>query len=90
MAERILIVEDDPTLRRILLDNLIFEGYRAEAVADGQAAINYVRSSARIWSCWISRCRILTASTCARAAPVGQGADHHSVGARQKADKLKG
>ena len=46
MAERILIVEDDPTLRRILLDNLLFEGYRAEAVADGKAALAYVRSSA--------------------------------------------
>lgn len=46
MAERILIVEDDPTLRRVLLDNLTFEGYRVEAVADGKAAISAVRSSA--------------------------------------------
>ena len=46
MSERILIVEDDPTLRRILLDNLLFEGYRAEAVADGRSALNHVRSSA--------------------------------------------
>ena len=46
MSERILVVEDDPTLRRILLDNLIFEGYRAEAVSDGKAAIAHVRASA--------------------------------------------
>ena len=46
MAERILIVEDDPTLRRVLLDNLTFEGYRAEAVGDGKAAISAVRASA--------------------------------------------
>ncbi len=45
VAERILIVEDDPTLRRVLRDNLIFEGYRVEAVADGKSAINYVRAS---------------------------------------------
>ena len=46
MSERILIVEDDPTLRRLLRDNLIFEGYRVDAVSDGKAAIAYVRSSA--------------------------------------------
>jgi DNA-binding response OmpR family regulator len=46
VSERILVVEDDPTLRRILLDNLIFEGYRAEAVSDGKAAIAHVRASA--------------------------------------------
>ena len=46
MAERILIVEDDPTLRRVLRDNLIFEGYRVEAVSDGKSAISYVRTSA--------------------------------------------
>ena len=45
VAERILIVEDDPTLRRVLRDNLVFEGYRVEAVADGKSAINYVRAS---------------------------------------------
>ena len=45
MAERILIVEDDPTLRRVLRDNLIFEGYRVDAVSDGKSAISYVRAS---------------------------------------------
>jgi DNA-binding response OmpR family regulator len=46
MSERILVVEDDPTLRRILCDNLTFEGYRVDAVSDGKSAISYVRSSA--------------------------------------------
>jgi len=32
---RILVVEDEAAIARILLDNLIFEGYEAEAVADG-------------------------------------------------------
>ena len=46
VSERILIVEDDPTLRRVLRDNMIFEGYRVEAVADGKSAISHVRTSA--------------------------------------------
>ena len=46
MSERILIVEDDPTLRRLLHDNLVFEGYRVDSVSDGKSAISYVRSSA--------------------------------------------
>jgi len=47
VAERILIVEDDPTLRRVLRDNLIFEGYRVDAVSDGKSAISSVRVGAR-------------------------------------------
>jgi two-component system response regulator VicR len=45
-AERILIVEDDPTLRRVLRDNLIFEGFEVDAVPDGNTAISHARSSA--------------------------------------------
>ena len=45
MAERILLVEDDPVFRSVLEDNLIFEGYRVDAVADGNAALTHVRSS---------------------------------------------
>lgn len=46
MSERILVVEDDPTLRRVLRDNLVFEGYRVDAVADGTAALSHARSAA--------------------------------------------
>jgi two-component system, OmpR family, alkaline phosphatase synthesis response regulator PhoP len=46
VSERILIVEDDPTLRRVLCDNLVFEGYRVDAVADGAAALSHARASA--------------------------------------------
>jgi DNA-binding response OmpR family regulator len=45
VSERILVVEDDPTLRRILCDNLVFEGYRVEAVSDGKSALAHVRAS---------------------------------------------
>ena len=45
MAERILLVEDDPVFRSLVEDNLLFEGYRVDAVGDGNAALNHVRAS---------------------------------------------
>src|ERR1044071_9452430 len=45
MAARILIVEDDPIFRSVVTDNLLYEGYDVSAVANGQAALNHVRSS---------------------------------------------
>ena len=45
MSERILLVEDDPVFRSVLADNLLYEGYRVDAVADGNAALTHVRSS---------------------------------------------
>ena len=44
MTERILIVEDDPVFRSVVQDNLVCEGYRVDAVGDGQAALNHARS----------------------------------------------
>jgi DNA-binding response OmpR family regulator len=38
-AKRILIVEDDPSIRQVLQDNLVFEGFVTEAVADGDEAL---------------------------------------------------
>ena len=45
MAERILLVEDDPVFRSVLEDNLLYEGYRVDAVADGNAALIHVKAS---------------------------------------------
>ena len=45
MSERILIVEDDPVFRSVLEDSLVCEGYRVDAVADGNTALNRVRLS---------------------------------------------
>ena len=39
MACRILVVEDDPTLRLVLQDNLQSEGYQVDAAADGVSAV---------------------------------------------------
>ena len=39
MKKRILIVEDDPALSRVLRDNLLFEGFEVESIADGSLAV---------------------------------------------------
>lgn len=38
MKKRVLVVEDDPVLTRVLQDNLIFEGFDVRCVADGALA----------------------------------------------------
>src|SRR5437773_1189982 len=46
MPRRVLVVEDDPTLRRVIQDNLVSEGYDVEVVADGACAIRSTRTTA--------------------------------------------
>lgn len=43
MAETILVVEDEPALRDTLLYNLKKDGFNAEAVGDGRAALDSAR-----------------------------------------------
>src|SRR5512140_1130523 len=43
MAEKILVVEDEPSLQETLIYNLEKQGYRVEAVGDGRAAIEAAR-----------------------------------------------
>ena len=45
MAHRILVVEDDPTLRLVLRDNFQTEGYNVEVAADGAAAVKSARAT---------------------------------------------
>ena len=45
MSARLLIVEDDAALARLLRDNLVYEGFAVECVADGLEAIERVRSA---------------------------------------------
>jgi two-component system response regulator VicR len=45
MGDRILVVEDDPVFRSVIEDNLVCEGYRVDAVADGTAALSHCRTS---------------------------------------------
>ena len=44
MKKRVLIVEDDRALAKVLSDNLASEGYEVEHVADGSLALERVRS----------------------------------------------
>ena len=44
MSKTILIVDDDPTIRDVLERYLRREGYAVRAAADGQAALQEVRS----------------------------------------------
>ena len=39
MKKRVLVVEDDAVLSRVLQDNLSFEGFEVECVADGDVAV---------------------------------------------------
>ena len=45
MAHRILVVEDDPTLRLVLRDNLQSEGYQVDVAADGASAVKRARTA---------------------------------------------
>ena len=44
MQTRVLIVEDDEALARVISDNLRFEGYEVEATGDGNDAITRLRA----------------------------------------------
>jgi DNA-binding response OmpR family regulator len=46
MKKRILVVEDDAALARVLTDNLTFEGFDVKSVADGDAALTAMKSFA--------------------------------------------
>src|SRR5260370_37879966 len=45
MPHRVLVVEDDPTLRLVIQDNLGSEGYEVEVAADGACAIRQSRAA---------------------------------------------
>ena len=46
MATRILVVEDDPIFRCVVRDNLIFDGYQVDTVADAGTALSRARTFA--------------------------------------------
>ena len=45
MKKRLLIVEDDASLVRLLRDNLVYEGFTVECVSSGAGAVEKVRST---------------------------------------------
>ena len=46
MKKRILIVEDDVRMTRILRDNFVFEGYEVACVSDGDVVLEQVKEFA--------------------------------------------
>jgi DNA-binding response OmpR family regulator len=46
MSKRILIVEDDPALAKVLKDNLEFEGFEVVHGADGASALSHAKNAA--------------------------------------------
>jgi len=46
MAHRVLVVEDDPTLRLVIQDNLESEGYQVDVSADGASAVKQTQAAA--------------------------------------------
>ncbi len=44
--KRLLVVEDDATLARVLRDNLTYAGFDVASVGTGEAAVEYTRTSA--------------------------------------------
>ena len=45
MAHRVLVIEDDPTLRLVLQDNLRSERYRVDVAADGVSGIRSAQAA---------------------------------------------
>jgi DNA-binding response OmpR family regulator len=45
MPEKILVVEDEPTLQETLAYNLVRQGYQVETASDGQAALEKARQA---------------------------------------------
>jgi DNA-binding response OmpR family regulator len=46
MTWRVLIVEDDPLITRMVRDNLVFEGFQVDCVSRGDDALSRIRSFA--------------------------------------------
>jgi DNA-binding response OmpR family regulator len=46
MTHRALVVEDDPTLRLVIQDNLKSEGYEVDVAADGNCAVRRIQTAA--------------------------------------------
>ena len=51
-TRRILVVEDDPVLARILRDNLVIDGFQVECVSDGSNALSATQAS-NVGAAWL-------------------------------------
>lgn len=59
---RVLVVDDEPQLARLLVINLKARKYEVDSAQDGARPWTPWRRAARTWSCSTSGCRTWTAS----------------------------
>ena len=57
---RILVVDDDPQIRRVMRATLVSHGYEVLEARDGQAALDEI---GREWAAWIHAGRCVRAPT---------------------------
>src|SRR5688572_20920657 len=91
MAKRILIVEDDRVLSRVLRDNLVLDGFEVELAANSKEALE--RSHASAFDLILLDLMLPGLSGFDLAKTLGKGGDVPIIilSARgQKADKLRG
>ena len=53
MSEKVLVVEDEPSLQETLTYNLEKQGYETNAVGDGHQAVEIARTFKPDWSSWM-------------------------------------
>ena len=49
MNERILIIEDDEAILRVLRRALAYEGYRVDTAPDGESGLKQARAQPSLW-----------------------------------------
>ena len=78
MAERILLVEDEEKLARMVELELQYEGYEVEKAFDGRAGLDRALSGSSTWCCWTSCCPPCPAWRCCAACGGERHARHHA------------
>jgi CheY-like chemotaxis protein len=51
-GERVLVVDDEPTVREVVQRYLERDGYQVEAAADGTLALDALAARPSTWSSW--------------------------------------
>src|SRR4051812_29624167 len=64
---RVLVVDDEPAIRRFLRAGLASQGYVVSELEDGLPAVDIARRKGTDLSCWTLGCRTSTAQRSSRA-----------------------
>ena len=67
MGERILLVEDEEKLARMVELELKYEGYQVEKAFDGRSGLELALGAALTWCCWTSCCPVCRGWRCCAA-----------------------